>query len=124
MVEQKILDQISNNFDFLKNHLQGIMLFGSYADDSHTHRSDIDVCLIAGREDIKEIFNMVIESNVTQTYDVKIFETLPLYIKAEILEYAIPVWAHDEAELSYYLYKWRRLVEDQFYIRQKLATHI
>lgn len=113
--------QISKDFDFLKSRLKGIILFGSYADESDTLRSDIDICLVAGKSDIKEIFNMVLESDVTEKYDIKIFETLPVYMKAEVLESAVIIWAYDEPELSYYLYKNRRLVDDQLFARQKIA---
>ncbi|RZB33145.1 MAG: hypothetical protein AEth_00064 [Candidatus Argoarchaeum ethanivorans] len=47
---------------------------------------------------------MFLAEPVTEKYDIKIFETLPLYLK-----------------VSYYLYKWRRLTEDQLIVRQKLT---
>lgn len=119
MVEEALKRQISKDFNFLKNYLCGIILFGSYADDNYTFRSDIDICLVAGRRDVKEIFNMFLAEDVTEKYDIKIFETLPLYMKAEVLENAVVVWADDEPEMSYYLYRWRRLIEDQLLIRQK-----
>jgi len=122
MVNEEIKRQISKDFDFLKSRLKGIILFGSYADDSCTARSDIDICLVAGERDVKEIFNMVLESDVTEKYDIKIFETLPVYMKAEVLENAVIIWAYDEPELSYYLYKNRRLVDDQLFARQKIPV--
>jgi predicted nucleotidyltransferase len=124
MVIDKMKQQISKDFDFLKSHLKGIILFGSYADNSSTSRSDIDICLVAGKSDVKEIFNMVLESNVTQKYDVKIFETLPVYMKAEVLGSAVIIWTQDETELSYYFYKIRRLVDDQLFARQKILSII
>ena len=57
MVNDKMKQQISKDFDFLKSHLKGIILFGSYAENSSTPRSDIDICLVAGKSDVKEIFN-------------------------------------------------------------------
>lgn len=122
MVSEEIKRQISKDFDFLKSSVKGIILFGSYADDSSTPRSDIDICLVAGESAVKEIFNRVLESDVTEKYDVKIFETLPVYMKAEVLGNAVIVWAYDEPELSYYLYKSRRLVDDQMFARQKIPA--
>ncbi len=122
MVKKSLKRQISEDFDFLKSHLHGIILFGSYTDNSYTIRSDIDICLVAGTRNVKEIFNMFLADAVTETYDIKIFETLPLYMKAEVLENAVVVWADDEPELSYYFYRWRRLIDDQLLIKQKMAA--
>jgi len=122
MVEEEIKNRISQDFEFIKSHLQGIIMFGSYADDSYTIRSDIDICLVAGERNVTKIFNMFLTESVTEKYDIKIFETLPLYMKAEVIENAVIIWADDELELSYYLYKWRRLIEDQLTIRQKLTA--
>lgn len=120
MVAEAVIKKISQDLDFLKPQLEGIILFGSYADAISTIRSDIDICLVAGHKDVKTIFNMVLESDITEKYDIKIFETLPLYMKAEVMDKPI-VWARDEPELSYYLHNWNHLVYDQFTIRQKLT---
>ena len=66
--------------------------------------------------------NMFLAEDVTEKYDIKIFETLPLYMKAEVLENAVVVWVDDEPEMMYYLYRWRRLIEDQLHIRQKMTA--
>jgi hypothetical protein len=65
---------------------------------------------------------MFLAEDVIEKYDIKIFETLPLYMKAEVLENAVVVWADDEPEMMYYLYRWRRLIEDQLHIRQKMTA--
>ncbi len=122
MVTEAAIKKISQDFDFLKPQLLGVFLFGSCVDDSNTIRSDIDICLVVGRRDVKDIFNKVLESGVTEKYDIKIFETLPIYLKAEVMENPILIWAADEPELSYYLYNWNRMVYDQFKIRQKLTA--
>ena len=56
MVEESLKKQISEDFDFLKSHLHGIILFGSYTDDSYTIRSEIDICLDAGKRNVKLTF--------------------------------------------------------------------
>ena len=122
MIEESLKRQILKDFDFLKSHLQGIILFGSYTGNSYTIRSDIDVCLVAGGRNVKEIFNMFLAEDVTEKYDIKIFETLPIYMKAEVLENAVVVWVDDEPELSYYLYRWRHLIDDQLLIRQRMIV--
>lgn len=122
MVKEEMKRRISKDFDFLKGRIEGIILFGSYSDDSSTPRSDIDICLVAGESDVKEIFNMVLESDVTEKYDMKIFETLPIYMKAEVLDNAILIWARNEPDLSYYLYKNRRIMDDQLFARKMMEV--
>jgi predicted nucleotidyltransferase len=122
MVTKAIIKKISQDLDFLKPQLLGIILFGSYANDSSTIRSDIDICLVVGHRDVKDIFNKVLESDVTEKYDIKIFEILPIYLKAEVMQKSVLIWAADEPELSYYLHHWNRIVYDQFIYRQKLTA--
>ena len=43
-------------------------------------------------------------------------------MKAEVLENAVVVWVDDEPEMMYYLYRWRRLIEDNLLIRQKMTA--
>lgn len=49
----------------------------------------------------------------SKPYDVKAFEELPLYLKAEVLEHGVLVLARDEPALSEYLRTWRRIWADQ-----------
>ncbi|NMG82942.1 MAG: hypothetical protein GIS02_01895 [Methanosarcinales archaeon] len=49
-----------------------------------------------GREKRKTI----LPEAVTGKYDIKIFETLPLYMKAEIFENSVIIWTNNEFELS------------------------
>jgi len=45
--------------------LKPIILFGSYTGDSYTIRSEIDICLAAGKRNVKEILNMFLTGGVT-----------------------------------------------------------
>ena len=107
-MDQKLLRKIEKDFQKFKKDIDGILLFGSYSTGDETPRSDIDICLIIGKRNPKEIFDKILESRLVEKYDIKIFETLTLAIKGEILEHGIVVWARDRYELSYYLYKWKR----------------
>lgn len=124
MAGKKIKDQILKDFDSFKGEVLGIILFGSQALNRGLERSDIDICLVAPEKDTKELFEKILESRVTESYDVKIFETLPLYMKGEVLESAKIVWATDKSELSYYFYKWRRLLNDQELAYKKLGIEV
>ena len=124
MAGKKLLKQIEKDFSIFKSRVLGILLFGSVVKGDTTKRSDIDICLVVGNRNVKEVFDILLESNLTSKYDVKIFETLPLKLKGEILENNIEIWAKDEFELSYYLHKYRKIWEDQKLSLRKLHLEI
>jgi len=124
MAGKEMKERILKDFDSFKGGVLGIVLFGSQAVDRGMERSDIDVCLVAPGMAPKELFGKILESRVTQGYDVKIFETLPLYLKGEVLEDGEIVWTSDEGELSYYFYKWRRILNDQKLAYKKLGIEV
>ena len=96
MVEKNLLDQIYH--DFVPN-LQakltlGILLFGSYATDQQTNRSDIDICIVAPNIDNHELF-LYIMSKIdvkSKKYDVRMFLELPIHIKIHIIEKGILIY--------------------------------
>jgi hypothetical protein len=124
MVGKKLLKQIEKDFSIFKSKVLGILLFGSVVRGDTTKRSDIDICLVVGNRNVKEVFDILLESDLTSKYDVKIFETLPLKLKGEILENNIEIWAKDEFKLSYYLHKYRKIWEDQKLSLRKLGLEI
>jgi hypothetical protein len=48
-----------------------------------------------------------------KSYDVRVFEDLPLYLKIGVIESNVIIHAKDEYELYEYLYPFRKLWEDQ-----------
>lgn len=121
----RIEEMIEKDFEFLKKFLLGIILFGSYATGEETKISDIDVCLVVGeKENIKKVWDEILKSSLTQKYDIKIFERLPLKIKGEILDFGKIVWCREKGELTYYLFKWRKIWEDQKLALKKLGLKI
>jgi len=46
-------------------------------------------------------------------YDVRIFELLPLYLKAEVMEKGVVVYSHNLGDLYEYFYFFRKLWSDQ-----------
>ena len=124
MVGKELLRKIEKDFSIFKDKILGILLFGSVVREDTTKRSDIDICLVVGNKNVKEVFDILLESNLTSKYDVKIFENLPLKLKGEVLENNVEIWARDEFELSYYLYKYRKIWEDQKLSLKKLGFEI
>lgn len=73
--------------DELKENIQAILLFGSFADKSFTIRSDIDICVIFKKDlSLKEAtkFRMRIAGQLSEKIDIQVFNTLPQKIKREI----------------------------------------
>lgn len=124
MVKKELMAQINRDFDKFKDKILGILLFGSVITGTETERSDVDVCVVVGRKNVKEIFDLLLESGLTGKYDIKIFESLSLKIKGEILENHVVVWAKDKGELSYYLHKYRKIWEDQKLALKKIGLEI
>lgn len=124
MVKEDLKREIENNFQFLKGKVFAILLFGSFVRGEETSRSDIDICLVLKDMPKKKVWNEVLESGLTEKYDIKIFETLPLKLKAEVIENHEIVWSKDEYELSYYFFKWKKIWEDQKISLRKLDFKI
>ena len=118
------MKRIEKDFEKFKTKVMGILVFGSSISGYDLPASDVDVCLVSGMRDNKELFGMVLESGLTNRYDVKIFEDLPLKVQGAILEKHAVVWAKNDAELSYYLYKFRRIWNDQKLSLKKLGLKI
>lgn len=99
-----MLERIKEDFEFIKNEVKGVLLFGSYAAGKVDKRSDIDICLVSPEN--RRILLKVFE-RLGDKYDVKIFEELPLYIKMDVIKNHRTIFG-DEVELSYYFYNFRK----------------
>ena len=123
-IKENEIKEIERDFSHFKSKVLGIILFGSRVNREEHERSDVDICLVAPDYNSGKLFNEIIKSRVTERYDVKIFELLPLKLKGTILENHRIIWSKDEKELSYYLHKWRRVWEDQKLSLRKLGIKI
>ena len=73
--------------DKLGSNIKAIHLFGSFADNSYTRRSDIDVCVVFRTEvSLREAteFRIRVSGNLPEKDDVQVFNVLPQKIKREI----------------------------------------
>jgi len=124
MVEEEILTQIKNDFTPIINerNIKGLLLFGSYAEENQTHRSDIDLCVVAPEEDPYELYShFSIKIDLfSKRYDIKFFSKLPLYLQIRIIEDGILIYSPNELELFEYFYHFRKLWADQKH-RQQLS---
>ena len=94
-----------------------IVLYGSYANNKQNIRSDIDLCLVLKtneKEKIKKVYQKtLILSGKSEKYDIKIFESLPLKIKFEVISEGKVLYAKNKQELQEYFYFFRKLWKDQ-----------
>jgi len=106
-----MLSEIKKDFEYIKDEVEGVLLFGSAAKGELSKRSDIDIALVRPRN--KRVLLRVFE-RVGGKYDAKIFDDLPLYIKMDIIKNHIIIFG-DEVELSYYFYRFREEWKDMEY---------
>jgi len=117
MAERESVARVSEDFEFLKDRVLAVLIFGSAVD--YDENRDIDVCIVSPEGlDIKEVFKRVDVSG--KKYDVWLFEELPLYMKMEVIERHIIVFCRDLLELYEYFYQFRKLWKDQ--IRRNKVT--
>lgn len=82
---KRALDTILNHE--LSNNIDAVLLFGSFADNTYTKRSDIDICVVF-KEDLSlsqaTLFRIQISGTLPEKVDVQVFNTLPQKIKRDI----------------------------------------
>ena len=126
MASKEIIKKIKKDFAFIKNNpdIIAVILFGSHASEEVTSRSDIDICLVVPNKNLYEIYKFISKNlNIDQEkYNVRFFEELPLYIKAEIIEKGVIIFTEDKPSLFEYFYNFTKLWDDQKYKLQMLKT--
>ncbi len=103
--------ELKKEFEFIRDEVEGVLLFGSAVKGELTTRSDIDIALV--RPSTRSVLFRLFE-RVGDKYDIKIFEDLPLHIKMDII-HNHQVIIGDEVELSYYFYRFRKEWKDMEY---------
>ena len=99
---------IKKDFEFLKDRVAAVLVFGSAVRGEPGARSDVDVCLVRPKN--KMVLLKVFEK-LGNKYDVKIFEDLPLPVKMDIIKEHLTL-VGDEVELSHYFYRFRKVWKD------------
>jgi len=108
------LEKIRDELQSLKDYW--VVLYGSCVTGDDTPRSDIDIAVITRIDDDKKNSKLWLEilGKIPPRYDVKIFELLPLNIKAEIMSNYIVIFG-DALEISEYFYQYWKLWRDMKY---------
>ncbi len=110
MAGREIAEHVARDFEFLKDRVLAVLIFGSAVSEAEAR--DVDVCIVAPNGfDIREVFMRI---DVTgKNYDVWLFEELPLYMKMEVILNHVVVHCRDILERYEYLYFFRKLWKDQ-----------
>ena len=110
-VEIILNDQISHN-------IKTILLFGSFADNTSTNKSDIDICVIFRKNiSLKEAtrFRIMISAQLSEKVDIQVFNILPQKIKREIARnHRVLYKTKDYDNLGFSI---RYLKDDDYFIR-------
>ena len=123
MDKEEVKRRVKKDFEPLLDDVLGILLYGSLAAGVDSERSDIDISIVAPAIDDKIGFSRRILSNVRDArYDVRVFELMPLYLKAEVVEKGEIVYTKNIFKLYEYFYYFRKIWEDQKH-RQKLSKN-
>ena len=105
------LNQLRKELISLKKYR--VVVYGSYTSGDYTARSDIDLAIITkvpSPEQNKKIYVSLL-GKTSEKYDLKIFELLPLDIKASLMENYLVLFG-DPLEISEYWYHFRKLWDD------------
>ncbi len=119
MAGKDIVAKVKADLSFLQDfvwreQILGVLLYGSQAKGEAGPRSDIDLCIVAPQAaDRSSLWRKFISHLRDGRYDVRIFELLPLFLKATAIEQGVVVYCRDEPELYEYFYPFRRDWQDQ-----------
>ena len=106
--------------DELKDNIKAVLLFGSFADNTFTSRSDIDACAVFRKEiSLKDAtkFRMRISGQVSKKADVQVFNILPQKLKMEIArKHRILYKARDFDNVSFTL---KYLKSNDYFLRME-----
>ena len=111
MLCKKSLNEIRKDLKPLSKYWT--VIYGSYVRKQCTPRSDIDIAVITRikdpAENIKIFWSLL--PKIKPGYDLRIFELLPLNIKASIIRNYIVVFG-DPLDISEYFYFYRKIWKD------------
>jgi len=113
------LEEIKEDLKAISNF--EAVIFGSYVTGEFREGSDIDVAVITRTKDRSK--NMEIQKKLfslaRSPYDLRVFELLPIKIKASVMD-DYTVLFGDELEISEYFYQWRKMWED---VKHRISYH-
>ena len=114
MDQEEIITGIRRDYESILQDVHSILLYGSWAAGEEHEGSDIDICLVAHRaEGLILLQRKALGLSRNERHDVRVFELLPLYLKAEVIEKGAVVYSQDVYELYEYFYFFRKQWDEQ-----------
>ncbi|MEM2144782.1 MAG: nucleotidyltransferase domain-containing protein [Candidatus Jordarchaeaceae archaeon] len=109
-----LIEKLKKDFAVLteRRDVLAVLLYGSQASGNSTPRSDVDICIVAPEADRNSLFRTILR-HFREPYDVKIFESLPMYLKIQVIKNHIIIYAKNILDLYEYFYTYRKLWKDQ-----------
>ena len=121
MTFKHIIEKARKDLAFLQGDVLGVLLYGSWATGENQVNSDIDICIVAPSvEDKTALWRSAIAAVRDDSFDIRIFELMPLYLQMAVIEQGVVVCSRDVLELYEYFYPFRRIWGDQKH-RQTLS---
>lgn len=117
-----IIKKVQLDFSFLRKMIESgeihsILLYGSYVKRVVTQRSDVDICIVAPNyktpKEQARLLGYIWQNINANKYDVRIFESFPLYIKIDVIGNNEIIFTKNAPDLSYYFYSFRKLWNEQ-----------
>ena len=106
--------------DELNNNISSILLFGSFADNTFTKRSDIDICIVfkisLSLEQATK-FRIRISSELPKKIDIQVFNILPQKVKRSIAKNHKILYKSGDYDNTEFTIKY--LKDDDYFIRMR-----
>lgn len=113
MAEAEPVASLQKEFEFLRDRVLALLLYGSQAHQDAHSRSDVDLCIV--NPDTPAVLNEVFRrvDVAGKGYDVYLFEELPLYMQMEVIRNHVVVFSRNIYSLYEYFYPYRKRWKDQ-----------
>ena len=115
LIEQAVNTILNDN---LSRNINAILLFGSFADNSFTKRSDIDICVVFKKDlSLKDAteFRIRVSGELAEKADIQVFNILPQKIKRDIARNHKVLYRENEFDNIDFSLKY--LKDDDYFIR-------
>ena len=121
--KELIIQQLKDHFRSAATDSRnlGILLYGSIVSGDNHANSDIDICIVAPKQDQYQVYKAILASLRCDfdKFDIRFFDELPLLIRETVIDKGIILHSRDIGELTEYFFFSTRLELEDYYYRLK-----